>query len=119
MNQQPKFEFKCISMQIGVAKAPLDTPSLRMINPAEDNSGKAIRVLSLLFDTSSNTSGSFKSIEDSLSQTKLSSFLCSAQIDLIKDNYKTFVMGLAHKYLKEDKVKHFPFEIKNTTGGQV
>ena len=112
---QPKFDFKCIGMQMGVTKAPLNTPSLHSVQTERDSKAhlNSIRVISLLFDTFDEPKHKDTIFEEVINRIGLETFLKGKDLDLVNEKYKAFITSLALKYHREGKLKHFPlFGIK-------
>ena len=76
-SKQPSFAYKCISMQMGVTKAPLSIPTLKAISSEEsgDSHQHAIRVLCVLFDTQDDPQVKHGIFQDVLDTTRLDSLL--------------------------------------------
>jgi hypothetical protein len=73
---QARFNFKCVSLQLGVCKAPLSTPSLSTVETTKEATG--IRVLSLLFDTQDSPIKKHAVFEEMLKQVPLGSILAKS-----------------------------------------
>jgi hypothetical protein len=102
-------------MQLGVTKAPLDSPELKDISPSDTG----IRVLSLLFDTKDDPAPGYHNFEEVLKSIKLTSLMSKESIAQIIDHYPSFINELALKYLHEDKLKQFPFAIKSANANLI
>lgn len=79
---------KCIGIQMSVAKAPLNKPSLKEIEPSSDT----VRVINLIFDTEDNVLGAF---EDTVKSLKLSKVLKQENLANLCKNYPGFMKVLA------------------------
>jgi hypothetical protein len=72
-HDQARFNFKCVSLQLGVCKPPLSSPSLSTVQSDKEAGG--VRVLSLLFDTQDSPIKKHAVFEELLGQVPLQSIL--------------------------------------------
>lgn len=115
------FPFRCLSIQMGVARAPLSKCSLKSLSQAADKDYQknAIRVLCMLFDTKEDLATSGLNFEEVLKDVKLSTVVKHESLKYMVGNYDTFIKGLAKKYHQQRQTQEFPFPIKSVKAGLV
>lgn len=108
------FPFKCIGLQMAVAKAPLCKPSLVAPAALAGKAGRetATRVLAVLVDTSDEPQTKLMNFNEVLESIKLSKILPPEELDYISEHYPGFIRGLAQQHLRSGSLKDFPFPIK-------
>lgn len=114
-NKQPSFNYKCISVQMGISNAPLDQPSLKLIK-SDKTRTEEVRVLNFLFDTHDSPKEISTSFDLQLIHSKLVTFMKEKTVEHIFQHYRSFLDGLVLKYKACEKTKNFPlFKIKNVS----
>lgn len=65
-----------------------------------------------MFDTKDEPAADPHQFEEVVRSTKLTKVLSEESITQMAEHYPAFIGALAHQYVREDKIKQFPFAIK-------
>ena len=86
-----KFPFKCISVNMTVAAPPFNKGNL---SPIQNNQDDTYRVITFIFDIYDTPLTKLK-FQESLLNTRLHEIFSQKSLRLIKQNYKSYMKGLA------------------------